>query len=127
MKDKKILIVDDSATMRMFLSMTIKKAVAGISLTEAVNGADAVEKLKKDNFDLVLTDINMPEMDGTQLVEKIRGPLNQNMPIIIITTEGEEKHRDLGLSLGANGYITKPVNSYELRNTVSRFLMEGEV
>ena len=69
----------------------------------------------------------MPEMDGTQLVEKIRGPLNKNMPIIIITTEGEEKHRDLGLSLGANGYITKPVNSYELKNTVLRFLMEGEV
>jgi two-component system chemotaxis response regulator CheY len=127
MKNKKILIVDDSATMRMFLSMTIKKTAAGISLTEAVNGVDAVEKLKKDNFDLVLTDINMPEMDGTQLVEKIRGPLNKNMPIIIITTEGEEKHRDLGLSLGANGYITKPVNSYELKNTVLRFLMEGEV
>ena len=127
MKNKKILIVDDSATMRMFLSMTIKKTAAGISLTEAVNGVDAVEKLKKDNFDLVLTDINMPEMDGTQLVEKIRGSLNKNMPIIIITTEGEEKHRDLGLSLGANGYITKPVNSYELKNTVLRFLMEGEV
>ena len=125
MKNKKILIVDDSATMRMFLCMSIKKTAAGVSLTEAVNGVDAVEKLKKDDFDLVLTDINMPEMDGTQLVEKIRGSLNKNMPIIIITTEGEEKHRDLGLSLGANGYITKPVNSYELKETVARFLMEG--
>jgi len=122
---KKVLIVDDSATMRMLLSTTLRKALA-VYVTEAVNGIDAIEKLQKHDFDLVLTDMNMPEMDGAQLVSKIRSSLNKNIPIIIITTKGEEGDRDLGLSLGANGYLTKPINNHELKETVSRFLMGSE-
>lgn len=127
MNEKRILVVDDSATMRMFISMSIKKVLAVVSITEAVNGIDAIEKMKNQDFDLVLTDMVMPEMDGAQLISKIRGSLNKNIPIVIITTKGEEKDRNLGLSLGADGYITKPLSCQELKDTVSKFLMGCEV
>lgn len=122
--NKKILVVDDSATMRMFISMTLRKMTT-ISVTEAVNGVDAMEKLQKQDFDLVLTDIMMPEMDGIQLIRNIRGALNKKLPIIVISTKGREEDRDLGLSLGANGYITKPVKGNELTAAITKFLAEG--
>ncbi|MEK6692747.1 MAG: response regulator [Nitrospirota bacterium] len=120
---KRILVVDDSTTMRMLITMTIKKIVPSV-ITEAVNGVDAIGKIEKQDFDLVLTDIMMPEMDGTQLISMIRGSLNREIPIIIITTKGEEGDRDLGLSLGANGYITKPVNGHELKETILKYLLK---
>jgi CheY-like chemotaxis protein len=120
LRDKKILVVDDSATMRMLISMVLKKMM--ISVTEAVNGVEAVEKLQQQDFDLVLTDILMPEMDGAQLISQIRQTLNKKMPIIIISTKGREEDRDLGLSLGANGYIIKPIKSHELTEIVTQFL-----
>jgi CheY-like chemotaxis protein len=118
---KRILVVDDSATMRMLISMTIRKVVPAF-ITEAFNGIDAIGKLEKQDFDLILTDIMMPEMDGTQLISRIRETLNKEIPIIIITTKGEEGDRDLGMSLGANGYITKPINGQQLKDTISKFL-----
>lgn len=118
----KILVVDDSATMRMFLSMTLKRVFADISITEAENGVDAIRKLQAQDVDIVLTDMMMPEMNGLQLIENIRRLLNKDVPIIVITTKGEEKDRELGLSLGANGYITKPVSGNKLKDEVSKFL-----
>jgi two-component system chemotaxis response regulator CheY len=118
----KILVVDDSATMRMFLSMTLKRAFSDISITEAENGADAIKKLQTQDVDIVLTDMMMPEMNGLQLIENIRKLLNKDVPIIVITTKGEEKDRELGLSLGANGYITKPVSGNKLKDEVLKFL-----
>lgn len=118
---KKVLIVDDSATMRMFLTMTVKKTL-GVSVSEAVNGADALAKLQGSDFDLVLTDMVMPEMDGVQLIEHIRASLSKTMPIVMVTTKGEEKDRDNGLSRGANSYITKPVNAHELKETILKLL-----
>lgn len=118
----KILVVDDSATMRMFLSMTLKRVFADISITEAENGADAIRKLQTQDVDIVLTDMMMPEMNGLQLIENIRKLLNKDVPIIVITTKGEEKDRELGLSLGANGYFTKPVSGNKLKDEVLKFL-----
>lgn len=118
----KILVVDDSATMRMFLSMTLKRTFSDISITEAENGVDAIKKLQAQDVDLVLTDMMMPEMNGLQLIENIRKLLNKDVPIIVITTKGEEKDRELGLSLGANGYITKPVSGNKLKDEVLKFL-----
>lgn len=119
---RRILVVDDSATMRMYISMTIIKFASGISITEAVNGADALEKMRDQEFDLVLTDMMMPVMDGAGLIDGIRRSLNRTTPIIIITTRGEERERNAGLSSGANGYITKPLKVHELREAVSKFL-----
>ncbi|MEK6682879.1 MAG: response regulator [Nitrospirota bacterium] len=119
---KTILVVDDSAMMRMFISVTLRKALTDVTITEAENGADAIKKLEGQNFDLILTDMMMPEMNGAQLIENIRKVMNRDMPIIVVTTKGEEKDRELGLSLGANGYITKPVNGHNLREVVIKFL-----
>jgi two-component system chemotaxis response regulator CheY len=119
---KSILVVDDSATMRMFISMTIKKIVQGVTVSEAFNGVDAIAKMQDQDFDLVLTDMVMPEMDGAQMIGKIRGILNKTVPIVIITTKGEKRERDFGLSRGADNYITKPVDIHELKETVLKFL-----
>lgn len=119
--DKSILLVDDSTIMRMVLTMNLKRLL-GVRITEAVNGRDALDKMANGAFDLVLTDINMPVLDGIELVRELREQRRSEVPIIIITTKGETKDRDLGLSLGANGYITKPVDMKELMWTVLTYL-----
>jgi CheY-like chemotaxis protein len=81
-----------------------------------------IAKMQAQEFDLILTDMMMPEMDGPQLIGNIRQTLRNDIPIIIISSNGEEKDRDRGLSLGANGYITKPVKGYELIKTITTFL-----
>lgn len=120
-ENKSILIVDDSMIMRMVLTMNLKRLLR-TNISEAVNGLDAIKKLSAGPFDLILTDMNMPEMDGAGLIRYIRNELKSNVPIVIITTRGETKDRDLGMSLGANCYLTKPVNMVDLIRTVLGFL-----
>jgi len=119
--DKSILVTDDSAIMRMFLVLNLKRMLK-INIAEAVNGLDALAKIKTTKFDLLLTDMNMPEMNGAELVRWVRTGLKSDMPIIVITTMGEVKDRERGMELGANGYLTKPVNQVELIKTVCKFL-----
>ena len=119
---KNVLVVDDSATMRMLISMSIRKVRDSIRITEAESGLAALSRMKQQDFDLVFTDMQMPEMDGGSLIQRIREHVSKDLPIIIITTQGKEHARDLGLSKGANGYLTKPVNTHELRETVMRYL-----
>jgi two-component system chemotaxis response regulator CheY len=119
--DKSILVTDDSAIMRMFLVMNLKRMVK-VNITEAVNGLDALTKLKTGKYDLLLTDMNMPEMDGAELVRTVRLGLKSDMPIVIITTKGEVKDRNAGMALGANSYLTKPVNPAELIKAVLKYL-----
>ncbi len=119
---KHILIVDDSATMRMLLSLSIRNIMDGIRITEADNGRIALSRMLHQDFDLVFTDMQMPEMDGGSLIKYIREQMRNDVPVIIITTQGEERSRDLGLTTGANGYLIKPVNTRELRETVMRYL-----
>ncbi len=119
--DKSILIADDSAIMRMFLVMNLRRMVK-VKITEAVNGVEALAKLKTGQFDLLLTDMNMPEMDGAELVRHVRLGLKSDMPIVIITTKGEIRDREAGMALGASGYLTKPVKPAELIKAVLNFL-----
>lgn len=119
--EKSILVTDDSAIMRMFLVMSLKRMMK-VKITEAVNGIDALAKLKGGKFDLLLTDMNMPEMNGAELIRCVRIGMQSDMPIVIITTMGEIKDREIGMSLGASGYLTKPVNQAELIKTVLKFL-----
>ncbi len=121
LSDKSILVTDDSAIMRMFLVISLKRMLS-VNITEAVNGIDALAKLKSGKFDLLLTDMNMPEMNGAELVRFVRIGMKSDMPIVIITTKGEIKDRELGMSLGASGYLTKPVNPAELIKTVLKLL-----
>ena len=118
--EKTILVVDDSATMRQLIGLTLKK-VKGCQVVEAQNGVDAVARLGAGAFDLVITDIKMPEMDGLELVRHVRGPLGlSELPIIIVTTKGEEGARDAGLRAGANAYLTKPLSGVQLVDLVER-------
>ncbi len=119
---KNVLIVDDSATMRMLISLSIRKIMDSIRITEAENGLTALSQMQQQDFDLVFTDMQMPEMDGGRLIQRIREQVSKDLPVIIITTQGEEHARNLGLSKGANGYLVKPVSSRELRETVMRYL-----
>ena len=119
--DKSILLVDDSTIMRLILVMNLKR-ILGVKITEAVNGKDALAKLKNGRYDMVLTDMVMPEMDGAELIRQVRTQLKSDIPIVVITTRGESQDRDRGISVGANGYLTKPVNMVELIRTVLAFI-----
>ncbi|TAN41903.1 MAG: response regulator [Nitrospirae bacterium] len=122
MAQRNILVVDDSAMMRQLLTMTMRKALPDVLIFEAANGREALERIRTGQFDLVLTDMQMPEMNGRQLIEAVRKGLGSMLPIVVVTTQGEEQDRESGLASGADGYLTKPVKPLELRETVSRFL-----
>ena len=119
----RFLIVEDSPTMRQLISFSLKR-FRNAKIIEAVDGLDALRKLTGgDKIDLILTDINMPVMDGLKLVSMVRQNAQlKNIPIIIITTSGAEEDRERGLALGANAYIAKPIQSSHLIKTISELL-----
>ncbi|NTW60660.1 MAG: response regulator [Nitrospirae bacterium] len=121
LSDKSILVAEDSSIMRMFLVMNMRRMLR-VNITEAENGREALAKLMNGKFDLLLTDMNMPEMGGAELVRFVRNGLKSDMPIVIVTTMGESKDRDLGMRLGANAYLTKPVDVKELIKTILNHL-----
>ena len=123
LSDKSILVVDDSVIMRMFLVMNMRRMMR-VNITEAVNGREAMGKLVNQKFDLLLTDMNMPEMGGAELIRFVRNGLKSDMPIVIITTKGESNDRDTGMKLGASDYLTKPVDVKQLVKTVLKHLGE---
>ncbi len=117
-----ILVVEDSPTMRQLIVFALKR-LKDISVTEASDGVDGLKKLSNQKFDLMIADINMPIMDGLKLVSLVRqDPKYKDMPIIIVTTEGAEEDKKRGLTLGANAYLTKPVQTTQLISTVRELL-----
>jgi len=121
-QNKKVLVVDDSETMRMFLFFQLIKLLPGVQLMDAENGLDAIEKLKQQDVDLILTDMNMPELDGAGVIRTVRQLFKKDTPIIIITSRGENLERERGLALGANGYLTKPLDILEFRKKILEYL-----
>jgi len=122
-RDKKVLVADYSQTMRMFILFNLIKTLPGVRIVEAVNGLDAIEKLNHHEVDLILTDMNMPEMDGAGVIRAVREVFKKDTPIIVITTKGEQKDRERGMALGASGYITKPLNPREFREAIFKFIL----
>jgi CheY-like chemotaxis protein len=122
MPTKNLLVVDDSATTRMLISLTLKKE--GVyRIVEVSNGREAVDKLSVEPVDCVLTDINMPQMNGLDLISYIRSQHREpKLPIIVITTQGEEEARDRGMAQGANAYLTKPISGPKLVSLVKELL-----
>ena len=118
---KNILVVDDSRTVRQLLKLVISRYLHCL-IVEAEDGEDAAQKLTEQRFDLLITDINMPRMNGLSLVSKVRGEMGMDLPIIIVTTMGKEEDRDKGLELGADFYVTKPVSGTSLLEAVSRLV-----
>jgi two-component system chemotaxis response regulator CheY len=123
MSNKSLLVVDDSATMRQLLCMTLTRVdgITQANITEASDGKEALDKVRSGRFDLVLTDIRMPGMDGLEFIRTVRSELNA-LPIIIISTKGADEDVQLGMSLGASGYLSKPVSMARLKEMVTSFL-----
>jgi len=116
------LVVEDSPTMRQLIVFALRRLQA-LKVTEADDGVDALRKLQAGKFDILITDINMPIMDGLKLVSLVRkDETHKDIPIVIITTEGAQEDRERALALGANAYITKPIQAPQVINTVKELL-----
>jgi two-component system chemotaxis response regulator CheY len=114
------LIVDDSSVMRKIVERSLRQAGLEISaVLEAANGAEALAVLAENRVDLILCDINMPVMDGLELVKRLAGVENANgVPVVMITTEGSESNVVQALSAGARGYIRKPFTAEQVKEHV---------
>jgi two-component system chemotaxis response regulator CheY len=111
MDRRQILIVEDSPTMRQLLVFALRR-LKDVEISEAQDGMDGLRKISSDHYDLALIDINMPVMDGLKLISLIRSDENlKNIPICVITTEGANEDRARAMSLGANEYLTKPIQA----------------
>src|ERR1700712_474535 len=116
------LVVEDSQVMRQLLGFALQR-VRELDVTEADDGGDALRKLAGHRFDIILTDINMPIMDGLKLVKRIRSDETyKDVPIIVVTTEGSQEDRSRALALGANAYITKPIQGPQVVAKVKELL-----
>ena len=122
MPELNALVVEDSPMMRQLLVFALSR-VKQLRITEADDGVDGLRKLAGGKFDIILTDINMPIMDGLKLVKRVRtDPVHKDVPIVIITTESAEEDRQRALSLGANAYITKPIQAPQVIAKVKELL-----
>lgn len=117
-----ILIVDDSSTMRQLLKFSIKR-VGQMKVIEANNGEEALAVLAREKVHLVMTDVNMPVMDGLTLIDRIRKvPELASVPIIVITTEADAKDRESALKRGATDYLSKPVQGSAVAAALKKLL-----
>ena len=118
---KTILTVDDSVSIRQMVAVTLKSA--GFSVVEAVDGTDGLAKAKSQPVNLVLTDQNMPRMDGISLVKALRGlPQYRATPILMLTTESGDAMKAQGKAAGATGWLVKPFNPQRLLEVVNKVL-----
>ena len=111
MAKHQVLIVEDSPTMRQLLVFALRR-LKDVEISEAQDGMDGLRRVTNEHFDIALIDINMPVMDGLKLISLIRGEESlKDIPIVVITTEGASEDRDRALALGANEYLTKPIQA----------------
>lgn len=116
---KRILAVDDSASMRQMVCFTLKKA--GFDVTEAKDGVDALQIAKSASFDVVISDVNMPNMDGITLIKNLRGLPNYKFtPMLMLTTESGVDKKNEGKAAGATGWIVKPFNPDQLLAVIKK-------
>lgn len=116
-----ILAVDDSASMRQMVSFTLKGA--GYDVVEAADGVQALNIAKTRSVNLVITDVNMPNMDGISLIRELRAlPSYKFTPLLMLTTESSPEKKQEGKAAGATGWIVKPFNPEQLLNTVKKVL-----
>lgn len=118
---KVILAVDDSASMRQMVGVTLRSA--GYEVIEANDGQEALDYARQHAVDLVLTDVNMPRMDGIELVAELRAlPSYRLTPLLLLTTESSQQRKQEGKQAGATGWMVKPFNPDQLLATLSRVL-----
>ena len=122
MAKQRCLVVEDSPTMRQLIVFALKR-IPGLEIVEASDGVDALKKLPEGHFDVMLTDINMPIMDGLKLISLMKSnPTYKDIPVVVITTEGAREDREKGLALGAKSYITKPIQTTSLLKVIKEIL-----
>jgi len=110
---KRVLSVDDSASVRQMVGFTLRRA--GYEVVEASDGRDGMERAAREKFDLVITDLNMPRMDGIEMIAGIRKlPGYGFTPILMLTTESQAEKKDAGRKAGATGWIVKPFQAEQL-------------
>jgi two-component system, chemotaxis family, chemotaxis protein CheY len=118
---KTVLIVDDSASMRGMVSHTL--ASAGFSVIEGSNGQEGLDRLAGKKVDLIITDLNMPVMDGIQFITRLRAQREYKFtPILMLTTESRDETKQAAKAAGATGWITKPFNAQQVLQTIARVL-----
>jgi len=118
----RVLVVEDSSAMRSLIATTVEE-IPGIEIVEAGNGFDALRILPQQRIDLIITDINMPDINGLEIIHFVKNnPNYHKIPVVIVTTERGEEDRKKGLALGASEYITKPFNPEDLRQIVVRLI-----
>ncbi len=120
--NKSFLVIDDSSTMRQLLVMTLTKMGHPV-VDVARNGRVGLEKLLANVPDVVLTDLDMPEMNGLEFIKRARAQY-ADLPIVIVSTPGDEQTRDQALQLGANGYLTKPITGFQLTEVLREIFPE---
>ncbi len=117
----RVLVVEDSPAMRAFVRAALEEG--GFEVTEAGNGFEALRLLPRERFELVVTDINMPDIHGLELIAFMRkSDVHRATPVIIVSTEGADRDRDRGIALGANAYLTKPFDPETLRATARKVI-----
>ncbi|MFH2218376.1 MAG: response regulator [Pseudomonadota bacterium] len=118
---KKMLTVDDSPSVRKLVEFTLK--AKGFQVNSAGDGQEALEIIAKEKFDAIILDINMPRMNGLEFLHKIRSTdAYASIPVIMLTTEGQDKDKDKAISLGATAYIVKPFKPTQLLSLLEKIL-----
>jgi len=116
-----IMTADDSSSIRQMVSFTLKQA--GYSVVEAVDGSDALSKLKSNPIHMLISDLNMPKIDGLELIRQVRAmPEYKFIPIIMLTTESQADMKQKGKAAGATGWIVKPFKPDQLLSVVKKVL-----
>ncbi|MGH6674130.1 MAG: response regulator [Xanthobacteraceae bacterium] len=116
---KRILTIDDSKTIRDMLMLIL--ADAGFEVLQAVDGQDGLDVLEKENVDVVITDINMPRMDGYEVIRQMRSKsIYKSMPILVLTTESDAEKKNLARAAGATGWMVKPFDPDRLIATINK-------
>jgi two-component system, chemotaxis family, chemotaxis protein CheY len=116
----RVLLVDDSAAMRAFVAATLESD-GTYAVTAATSGFEALKILPRSKFDLIITDINMPDINGLELIKFIReSPFHKGVPLVIISTDSSERDRERGLKLGADAYLVKPFAPEQLLDIARR-------
>jgi two-component system, chemotaxis family, chemotaxis protein CheY len=125
----RILLVEDSPSMRRFARTALEAVrtdLGDIEIVEATSGFDALRWLPRGRYDLVVTDINMPDVNGLELVRFIRqSPAHRAVPIVLISTQSSDRDRERGLGLGANAYLVKPFAAEDLAREAIQQLVSG--
>jgi two-component system chemotaxis response regulator CheY len=117
----KILVVDDDKTTRKLLNLFLR--AKGYEVVTAENGLDAMEKLGTESINLVVTDMNMPYMDGIELTKNLRNDENwKNIPIVMVTTEADDAERKKAVDAGVDDYLVKPANAEQITDSIKRIL-----